>query len=96
MDVFLSRHQCYFRKGYSKQPCLLAMLEKWRSTVDNNNNNNNDNNRKKTFGELLPNLSKAFEYLSHEFLLAKLNTYGLSIPTLRLLEQLFEKQKAKN
>ena len=35
MDVFLSKHQCSFRKGYSTQQCLLTMLEKWRSAVDN-------------------------------------------------------------
>ena len=28
MDVFLSKHQCGFRKGCSAQHCLLAMLEK--------------------------------------------------------------------
>ena len=38
MNVFLSRHQCGFRKGYSTQQCLLTMLEKWRSAVDNKKN----------------------------------------------------------
>ena len=33
--MFLSRYQCGFRKGYSTQQRLLAMLEKWRSTLDN-------------------------------------------------------------
>ena len=78
MDVFLSKHQCRFRKGYSSQQCLLAMLEKWRSAVDN----------KKTFGVLLTDLSKAFDCLSHELLLAKLHA--------KTCVQLFEKQKAKN
>ena len=40
MDVFLSKHQCGFRKGYSTQQCLLAMLKKWKSALNN----------KKTFG----------------------------------------------
>ena len=78
MDVFLSKHQCGFRKGYSTQQCLLAMLEKWRSAVDN----------KKVFGVLLTGLSKAFDCLSHELLLAKLHA--------KTCVQLFEKQKAKN
>ena len=51
------------------------MLEKWKSTVDN----------KKTFGVLLTDLSKAFDWLSHELLLAKLHAYGFSIPALTLV-----------
>ena len=60
MDVFLSRHQCGFRKGYSTKQNLLATLEKWRSAVDN----------KKTFGVSLTDLSKAFDCLLHELLIA--------------------------
>ena len=52
------------------------MLEKWKSTVDN----------KKVFGALLTDLSKAFECLSHDFLVAKLNAYGFSMTALRLVQ----------
>ena len=38
MDMFLLKHQCGFRKGYSTQQCLLVMLEKLRSAVDNKKN----------------------------------------------------------
>ena len=85
MDVFLSKHQCGFRKGYSTQQCLLAMLEKWRSAVDN----------KKTFGVLLTDLSKAFDCLSHELLLAKLHAYGFSIPALRLVYSYLKNRKQR-
>ena len=50
-----------FRKGSSAQQCLLAMLEKWESAVDN----------KRNFGALLTELSKAFDCLHHGLLLAK-------------------------
>ena len=46
-ESFLSKYQCGFRKGYSAQHCLLSMLEKWKSAVDN----------RKMFGALLTDLS---------------------------------------
>ena len=55
METFLSIHECGFRKGYNTQYCLLAMLEKWKSTAGNG----------KSFEELLTDLSKAFGCLSH-------------------------------
>ena len=63
--LFLSKHQCGFRKGYNTQQCFLAMLEKWRSAVDN----------EKTIWVLLTDSSKAFYCLSHDLLLAKLHAY---------------------
>ena len=59
------------------------MLEKWKSVVDN----------KKTFGELLTDLSKAFNCLSHDLLIAKLNAYGFSLPALRLVQSYLTKRK---
>ena len=34
MDPLLSKYQCGFRRGFSAQNFLLAMLEKWNSSVD--------------------------------------------------------------
>ena len=34
MSPLLSKYQCWFRRGFSAQNCLLAMLEKWKSSVD--------------------------------------------------------------
>ena len=87
MDQFLSKYQCGFRKGYSTQYCLLAMLEKWKSAVD----------KGKSFGALLTDLSKAFDCLSHELLLAKLHAYGFSIAALRLIHSYltYRRQRTK-
>ena len=71
----LSKYQCGFRKGFSTQHCLLAMLEKWKRSVDNG----------KAFGALLTDLSKAFDCLDHELLIAKLNTYGFSLTASKLI-----------
>ena len=75
MFEFLSKYQCGFRKGYSTQHGLLAMLEKWKSAVD----------KGKSFGALLTDLSKAFDCLPDELLLAKLHVYRFSIAALSLI-----------
>ena len=72
MDPFLSKYQCGFRRGFSAHNCLLAMLEKWKSSVD----------KAKAFGVLLADLSKWFYCLSHELIIAKLNADGFSLSTL--------------
>ena len=71
----LSMYQCGFRKGMSAQNCLLFMIEKWRKCLDNQG---------KT-GVLLTDLSKAFDCLNHELLIAKLSAYGFDYMSLRLI-----------
>ena len=51
------------------------MLEKWKRSVDGG----------RVFGALLTDLSKAFDRLDHELLIANLNAYGFSLPALRLI-----------
>ena len=85
MEPLLSKYQCGFRKGYSAQYCLLAMLEKWKSSID----------KGKSFGALLTDLSKAFDCLSHELLLAKLHAYGFNLSALRLIHSYLTKRKQR-
>ena len=84
-DKFLSDQQCRFRKGYSTQHCLLNLLEKWKNSVD----------KGKSFGALLTNLSKAFDYLDHELLNSKLNAYGFTLPALRLIHDYLSNRKQR-
>ena len=68
-NKILSKQQCGFRQGFSTQHCLLAMTEKWRKYLDKDGVN----------GALLTDLSKAFDCLLLDLLIAKLAAYGFLI-----------------
>ena len=84
-DNILSKFQCGFRKCYGTQHCLLLMLEIWKEATDNN----------KAFGALLTDLSKAFDCLSHDLLIAKLHAYGLDIDSLNILQDYLSNRKER-
>ena len=85
-EQFLSKYQFEFRKDFSAQYSLMPMLEKWKSAVDN----------KKVFATLLTNLSKAFDYLSHDLLIAKLNAHRFRMVVLRLTQNYLSNWKPKS
>ena len=65
-DNIFSKYQCGFSKGFGAQHYLIAMIEKWRDSMD----------KGKFFGALLTDLSKVFDCLPHDLLAAKLSAYG--------------------
>ena len=71
----LSPYLCGYRKGYSCQYALLAMIERWKMSLDNYG----------FAGGILVDLSKAFDTINHELLIAKLHAYGFSIDALEIL-----------
>ena len=68
MEPRFSHLLCGFRKDHNTQHSLLKMLEKWKLFLDKGSN----------IGAIFMDLSKAFETLNNELLLAKLNAYGFS------------------
>ena len=63
MNVHLSPFMSAYWKNYNMQHVLLRLLEEWTEHLDKN----------EIVGEILMDLSKAFDYVSHDLLLVKLS-----------------------
>ena len=61
------------------------MIEKWKESVDNGG----------AFGALMTDLSKVFACLNHELLLAKLDTYGFDVKSVKLIQQYLSNRKQR-
>ena len=84
-DKIFSKYLSGFRKGHSTQHCLLFMLESLRKALDNG----------LCTGILLTDLSKAFDCISHDLLIAKLKAYGFSINSLNLVKDYLNARKQR-
>ena len=71
----LSKFLCGYRKNYNSQYALLFMIEKWKAMLDKGG----------FAGAVLMDLSKAFDTINHELLIAKLRAYGFSFKALKLV-----------
>ena len=68
----LSKYKCAFRQGYGTQNCILALIEKLWKIRDT----------KSIFPAILTDLSKAFDCIRNNLLIAKLSAYGFDRKTL--------------
>ena len=64
-----------FSQKYSTQRALVAMIEKARKNLD----------KVGTFGALLTDLSKAFDCVTHDLLIAKLHALNFDMSALNLI-----------
>ena len=71
------RNECKSNLSYttSTQYSLIVIIEKWRKNMD----------KGKSCAALLTDLSKAFDWIVHNFLTAKLEAYGCSYEALKVL-----------
>ena len=67
-EPFVNEILCGFRKEHSKQHALFKFLTSWQNSLD----------RGGFVGSILMDLSKAYDCLPHDLLLAKLQAYGFS------------------
>ena len=75
LENFLSELLCGFRKAHSTQHALFRLIQKWQEELDSGG----------YVGTILMDLSKAYDCLSHDLLIAKLEAYGLDVGSLNFL-----------
>ena len=74
-----------FRSGFGCQTALLRIIEDWKKALDDN----------KFIAAILMDLSKAFDCLPHNLLMLKLEAYGLSENSLKLLKSYLENRRQR-
>ena len=85
MNTFLNKLLCRFRKAHSTQHDLFKLLQQCQKELDNSG----------LVGTILMDLSKAYDCLPHDLIIAKLEAYGLSKSSLSLLlDYLTSRKKA--
>ena len=74
-----------FRKGLSTQYCLLHMIEIMKSALDN----------RECCGILFTDLSKAFDCVKHDLLIAKMHAYNFDHNALALIYSYLSESKQR-
>ena len=75
-EAYLAPHLCGYRKGYNAQHALITLINKFKCSMD----------KQGYSAAILMDLSKAFDTLNHDLLLAKLNAYGFDRQSLHLIK----------
>ena len=80
LETFFNSLLCGFRKKHGTQHALFNLLCKWKRQLD----------EKGFVASILMDLSKAYDCLPHDLIIAKLEAYGLSKASLKFLYNYFK------
>ena len=72
-----------YRENYCTQHVLIRLVEEWKEHLDNN----------EVVGAVLMDLSKAFDCIPHNLLIAKLSAYGFDRTALKYIHSYFLKRQ---
>ena len=81
----ISEYLCGFRKGYNTQHVLIRLIDKLNKSLD----------KKEKIGILMMDLSKAFDCISHDLLVAKLSDYKFDKCSLKLIYSYLKERKQR-
>ena len=82
-DKVMSDYLSAYRPNFCTQHVLLRLIEEWRNFLDCN----------KVVGAIVTDLSKAFDCLPHDLLIAKLAAYGFDHNTIELIQSYLKNGK---
>ena len=82
-DKILSKFVSAYRKPYSSKRVLLKLTEEWKKSLDDKN----------IIGAVLMDLSKAFDCIPHDLLMAKLYAYGLYMDAITFIYSYIKRRK---
>ena len=85
VSSILSPYLCGFRKGYNAQHALLRLKNKLNICLDN----------KENIGIFMMDLSKAFDCIPHDLLIAKLHAYNFDKHSLKLIYSYLKERKQR-
>ena len=83
VEIFLSKFISTYRKSYSSNHALIRLKENWKKSLD----------QKKFVGAVLMDLSKAFDSIPHDLLIAKMHAYGFSIDAVTFFYSYLKRHK---
>ena len=85
IETKMSQYLYGFRKGHSTQHALLRLMDKLNRSID----------KKEKVDLFMIDLSKAFDCISHELLIAKLDAYGVDTSSLKLIYSYLNERKQR-